>query len=413
MNSTIIFWTVAAVFVAVALAFLLPPLLRRQRTDTTRAGRRGINIAVYRDQLKEMEADHRNGLLDDDQFASAKLELEARLAEDAIEDAEEPEPVRRSGRALGYGLAVLLPVAAFGLYAALGDPAALDRAAAGPAGQPGGHDIAQLVRQVEAKAQANPGDGEAWAMLARTYAAVGRWPEAKPAFEKAIALLPGQAALLSGYAEVLAINAGRVLDGKPMELVRQALAIDPDDIKALELSGIASFQARNYAQAAFFFKRLRGLVPPDTPYGQDIAEAEQEARRLAEGGLTGMDNLARQGKPAAAGATIRGVVDIAPALKARIGPQDTVFLFARPAAGGPPAAALRATAGNFPLEFELSDAMAMSPDNRLSNFKEVTLTARVAKSGDVKGAPGDLEGSLAQVKVGASGVKLVIDRVRE
>lgn len=412
MNPTTTFWIVAAVFVAAALAFLLPALLRR-RPAAARAGRRGINIAVYRDQMKEMEADHRNGLLTDEQFASAKVELEARLAEDALDGAEEPEAVRRGGRALGYGLAVLVPAAAFGLYVVLGDPAAIERVAAGPAAQAGGHDIAQLVSQVEEKARANPDDGEAWAMLARTYAAVGRWTEAQPAFEKAIAILPGQAALLSGYAEVLAINGSRVIEGKPMELVKQALAIDPDDIKALELSGIASFQDKNYAQAAFFFKRLRGLVPPETPYAQDIAEAEQEARRLAEAGLTGMDNLAGPAKPVAPGASIRGVVDIAPALKARISPQDTVFLFARPAAGGPPAAALRATAGNFPLEFELSDAMAMNPDNRLSSYKEVTLTARVAKSGDVKGATGDLEGSLVKVKVGASGVRLVIDTVRE
>jgi cytochrome c-type biogenesis protein CcmH len=127
--------------------------------------------------------------------------------------------------------------------------------------------------------------------------------------------------------------------------------------------------------------------------------------------MTGLDNLS-DAAPAAAGATIKGTVDLAPALKGKVSAQDVVFLFARSADGGAPVAAIRANAGSFPLEFELSDAMAMNPDSRLSSFKEVTLTARIAKSGDVKGAPGDLEGSLKRVKVGASDVRLVIDTVR-
>ena len=75
-------------------------------------------------------------------------------------------------------------------------------------------------------------------------------------------------------------------------------------------------------------------------------------------------------------------------------------------------AAIRSTADKFPLEFELSDAMAMNPDNKLSNFKEVTLTARVSKSGQPMGAAGDLEGSVVNVKVGSKGIKLLIDKIK-
>ncbi len=110
--------------------------------------------------------------------------------------------------------------------------------------------------------------------------------------------------------------------------------------------------------------------------------------------------------------TTQGALSLAPALKAKVSDQDVVFLFARSGASGAPVAALRATAGQFPLEFELNDGMAMNPDNRLSNFKEINLTARISKSGDVKGASGDLEGELKAVKVGAKGVKLVIDKVK-
>lgn len=417
-----LFWIAAVVCVAIALAFVLPPLLRKKAGEA-KAARRDINIAVYRDQMKEMEADRANGLLSEDQFQTAKLELEARLAEDALaKEAMDTTPVRVGGRKLGFSLAAVLPAAAFGLYFLLGNPAALTaiaeaQANPNPDAVQGEHDIMKMIQQVEEKTRQDPNDGQAWTILAKTYSAVGHWPEALNAWEKAIKLRPEEPAVMSGYAEALAIANNRVLEGKPMELVLKALEKDPNDIKGLELAGIGSFQQKSYAKAAFYFKQLHKLLPPESPYAQDILGAQKEAENLVKSALTGMDDLSAQAgggdKPAAAGAIIKGSVDIAPALKARVGDKDVVFLFARAGQAGAPVAAIRATAVKFPLEFELNDSMAMSAENRLSNFKEVTLTARVAKSGDVKGAAGDLEGTAKLVKVGAKDVKLLIDTVRQ
>jgi cytochrome c-type biogenesis protein CcmH len=420
-----LFWVATVVCIAIALAFVLPPLLRKKAV-AAKAARRDINIAVYRDQMKDIESDRAGGLLSDEQFQLAKIELESRLAEDALAQNDATmAPV--ASRRLGFTLAGALPVAAFGLYFLLGNPMSLiaiaeaqekgPEAAAMAAGAGGKHDIMKMIQQVEEKAKADPNDGEAWSMLAKTYAVVGHWPEALAAYEKAIKLKPDTPAVMTGYAEALAITNNRILKGKPIELVLQALEKDPDDIKGLELAGIAAFQDKGFAKAAYYFKRLHKLLPPESPYAQDILEAQKEAARLSHTALTGMDNLADQsaGKDKAApphGATILGKVDLSPALKGKIGANDVVFLFARAAGGGAPVAAIRSTATKFPLEFELSDAMAMNPDNKLSNFKEVTLTVRVSKSGDPKGGPGDLEGSLANVKVGAKDVKLTIDKVK-
>ena len=114
----------------------------------------------------------------------------------------------------------------------------------------------------------------------------------------------------------------------------------------------------------------------------------------------------------APGASIKGRVEIAPALKARLADTDVLFLFARAGQGGPPVAAMRATAGKLPLEFELDDSMAMNPGNTLAQHKQVMLVARVSKSGNPMAQPGDLEGTVSNVTVGASGVKIVIDQVR-
>lgn len=420
-----LFWAAAAVCVVIALIFVLPALLRT-RAGADKAARRDVNIAVYRDQMKEMEADRANGLLSEAQFETAKLELEARLADDALSIDDTPEPGRVSSRRLGYTLGAVLPAAAFGLYFLLGNPASLmaiadaQTGAAHPdmAAAPGEHDFMKMVQQVEEKTRANPNDGEAWSMLAKTYAAMERWPEALPAYEKAVKLLPQKASALSGYAEALAITNNRVLAGKPMELVNQALEIDAGDMKGLELAGIDAYQKKNFAQASYFFKRLHKLMPPESPYAQDILAAQKEAERLVQTGLTGLDNLTNPPPAAdktasiAPGATIKGSVDIAPALKSRLAATDVLFLFARPGESGPPVAAIRATAGKLPLEFELNDSMAMNPGNTLSLHKQVILVARVSKSGNPMAQAGDFEGTVSNVKVGATGVKIVIDQTR-
>jgi cytochrome c-type biogenesis protein CcmH len=84
-------------------------------------------------------------------------------------------------------------------------------------------------------------------MLAKSYAAMEQWPKALQAYEKAVGLLLREALVLSGYAEALAITSKLVLTGKPMELVRQALEIDPEDMKALELAGINAFREGDFA----------------------------------------------------------------------------------------------------------------------------------------------------------------------
>jgi cytochrome c-type biogenesis protein CcmH len=418
--SVTLFWVAAVVCVVIALAFVLPPLLRKKEI-IAKAARRDINIAVYRDQMKELEADHANGMLSDAQLQAGKIELESRLAEDALakEDAG-MAPV--ASRRLGFTLAGVLPVAAFGIYFLLGNPMSLVAIAEAQANPPiaegaqGEHDIMQMIQKVEEKTKADPKNVEAWVILGKTYAAVGHWPEALNAYEKAIKLQPETPAIMTGYAEALAIANNRVLKGQPIELILKALEKDPDDMKGLELAGIYNFQEKNFAQAAYYMKHLYKLLPPESPYAQDILAAQNEANRLARGATTGLDNLADAAAPEAkaanAGATLHGVVDIAPEFKSKVTPNDVVFLFARSGSGGAPVAAIRSTAGKFPLEFELSDAMAMNPDNKLSNFKEVTLTVRVSKSGDPMGAAGDLEGSLPNVKVGSKGIKLVVNKVK-
>jgi cytochrome c-type biogenesis protein CcmH len=115
--------------------------------------------------------------------------------------------------------------------------------------------------------------------------------------------------------------------------------------------------------------------------------------------------------PTPSGAMVAGTVKLAPGLAAKASPQDTVFIFAR-AVQGPkmPLAILRKQVKDLPVTFTLDDAMAMAPNMALSNFGEVIVGARVSKSGNAVPQSGDLEGLSSTIKVGATGVAVVIDR---
>jgi cytochrome c-type biogenesis protein CcmH len=403
-----LFWVFTLGLALLALIFVLPPLLR-SRSVSSLQQRRQINIDVYRDQLRDLEAEYAQGAFDKNQFDAAKLELENRLAEDALSDEDQPI-FNKGGKKLGIALGVAIPLLAFGIYFLIGNPWAINEAV--PAVASGQHgDFSAMLDKVRQKTEENPNDGEAWLMLAKTHSVMEQWPDANKAYARAVQLQPKNATALAGYAESLAILNGRVLQGQPAELIRQALAINPKEPKALELAGIGAFQENNFAQAAYYWKQLLNQLPPDSPYAMDIAVAMKEAKERAETAfgkpldkVLGSDKVVVQ--------TINGKVEISPKLKDKVPANATIFLFAKPLEGRMPVAAIRSEASKLPLVFELNDTMAMNPEMRLSTLKEVTLTARISMSGEAMAKSGDLEGTLTPVKVGAKDIKLVIDTVK-
>lgn len=419
--SVTLFWGAAAAAVGLALTFVLPFLLRNNKNGHEKAARRDVNLAVYRDQMRDLKSELANTQLSPEQFLASKLELETRAAEDALAH-EDGVAAPVASRRLGFGLATVLPMAAIGLYFALGNPGVLTASASGQnasavAAGPTEQDILRMIQQIEARAQANPADSEAWEALATANAMMARWPEALQAFQKTYELLPTKATVMSGYAEALAMTGNLVLAGRPIELVTSALKIDPNNKKGLELAGIHAYQNQDFAQAVQFLDRLQPLLSSETPYAQEIQAMRNEAQRLAQlggatqtAGTSSPSTLDTQTVPRPT-AAVAGSVEVAAALQSRVGNQDTIYLIARAGESGPPLAAVRLAMGAFPMRFSLDDSMAMSPANTLSNHKEVVVLARISASGNPIAQPGDLEGRITGVAVGTKSVKLVIDRV--
>ena len=383
----------AALLAAVALLLVLRPLVGRKRAQ--RLSRSEANVSIYKDQLRELDAERAAGTLSPDDHRRARLELEARLLEDVPAVEVERAPVSARRAALAVGIAV--PVVAAMVYFVAGTPRALDPQEAVPSAA----QVEAMVARLAAKLRENPDDADGWKLLGRSYSVMGRFQEAVDAYAKAVQRAPRDAQLLADFADALAMARGQRLDGEPARLVERALQIDPKNLKALALAGTAAFERQDYASAAALWGRMLPLVPADSEDARMISGNVEEAKKLAGIGASGKVHPG-----------VRGTVELAPALRKQVKPDDIVFVFARAAEGPPmPLAVLRAKAGELPLAFNLNDSMAMAQGLTVSAHPRVVVTARVAKSGGAKPAPGDLEGKSPPVANDAAGVTVLIDSV--
>ncbi len=399
------FLVVSALLLAGALFHVLRPLVRARARDAV--SRDAANIAVYRDQLRELEIDLKAGTLAADQYDKARREIEQRLLEDVGGAAQAVRPGRARLGAVALGLAI--PLCAMLVYWVVGLPQAMIPGAlqqADATHEVTDEQIAAMIERLAARLKQSPDNPEGWAMLARSYAAIGRFGEASSAFVEALKRTPDDAQLLADYADALGMAQGRNLRGEPEKLIARALKADPDNVKALALAGTVAFEKKDYSGAVRRWERLLQVAPPGSQLAQSVRSSIEEAQALG-----GKSSPGKASRPEAAGpGSIRGVARLSPALAARIAPTDTVFIYAR-AAEGPrmPLAILRKQARDLPVSFVLDDSMAMNPQMKLSSVPRVVITARVTKTAEATARPGDLEGESAPVRVGADRVEVVIN----
>ncbi len=278
----ITFVVIAIVMVAIALAWVVVPLLRHRHRASV--GREASNVAILRDQLKELESDYAGGAVAREQYEQAKRELEQRvLEESAPAQVATPAASTHAGWRTAIAVAAVVPAAALVLYVLWGDHAAFSPETQVAAQQE--HDLSPaqvnaMVEKLVAKLKNEPGNVEGWVILARTYYAMGRYSEAVPAFERATALAPDDAPLLADYADALGAMQ-KSLQGKPTELVTKALQVDPTYWKALALAGTAAFDRKDFKQAVTYWEDLKKVIPPGVDMSKSLDSSIAEARQLA------------------------------------------------------------------------------------------------------------------------------------
>jgi cytochrome c-type biogenesis protein CcmH len=288
----ILFWLICALFIVIALAFVLPPLFETEEVTET-AGQREANIAVYRDQISELEADVRNGLISKEQYQQEHEELERRLLEDVAgaDVVATKQVARKITRMAIYAIGLAVPLAAVLIYLQVGNRQAIAGPPPGfrpPAGIQAQGSQPRSQEQIEASVAAlakrleqSPNDVDGWRMLANSYMSMERYSDAARAFEKASALKPNDADLLADYAFSLAMTNDRRLQGRPQELLQKALQLDPENSKVLQLAGGAAYEAKNFEQAIVYWEKLLAKTPRESELGQLVAQRIADARAQA------------------------------------------------------------------------------------------------------------------------------------
>ncbi|HEX5307330.1 MAG TPA: tetratricopeptide repeat protein [Dyella sp.] len=326
-------------------------------------------------------------------------------------------PLMRHGRAQGrsrgvfalaLGIAFALPLAAAGLYLTVGTPRALD----GVTRQAPAMDVGQALAELRAHLKDSPDDAQGWLLLAQTTSAMGQSSEARNAYDQLLRLAPNNPVAMVGWAEADSMaRADHRIEGRSRELLERAVKLEPDNQRALWLLGISDFQQDRYADAAATWRRLQPLLEPGssvaTAVAQQIAAADARAGGGAPAPASSVATAASQGP------RLTVQVSLAPALKDKLKPGDTLFVFARAEQGPPmPLAVARLDAGQLPATVELTDAMAMAPTMKLSTVPRVFIGARISHSGQAIGQAGDLEGDAGVVAVDRrEPIAVLIDQV--
>jgi cytochrome c-type biogenesis protein CcmH len=311
-----VFIGISALLTLLVMAWLVRPLLRKPTGNGISSEK--LNAAIHRDQLQALEADLARGVISQQDFETTRDELQLRLLDDT-ESFEASPKNRTTGfwtpKRTSVAVGLSLPVLALGLYLQLGTPEAINPIAAANNND---HQMKEMIDNLAERLKANPNDPKGWAMLARSYKAVGRFEEAQQAFEKAGDIVKTDPDLLVDHAELIAILAGNKLEGQPQQMIEEALRLNPEHPMGLMMSGVAAYQNADYKGAVTRWEKLLGMLPPDSPDAQQMLANIDDAR--AKGGLMATESNKLPPIPAgaAAGMTPDKINDMVDRLAARL-----------------------------------------------------------------------------------------------
>lgn len=409
------FFVAAAAVVVLALTILLWSIIGKKALVSH--SHREMNAAIYREEFAKLDQDRAENMLGEADYLQARSELQRRVIDEASHEATAITVA--SPKKTIFALVVLLPVAAIGLYLVLGNPAAIGYTA--PAQQAAAPDVNGMLEALAHKLKQDPDNPQGWEILARSYKVLGRTAEAEKAFSGAASYIEGNAQLLAIYADLVASNADGDLTGKPSELISKALKLDPNNPLALWLSGSAAFQAQDFASAIQKWKNLLAQLPKGSEEAEALQASINEATaRSSSGGtvapVAGLraDTVLSTGRSGTspALASVAGIVTLDGALRTKLSANDVVMVIARAPGERIPRAVLRASAADLPLKFTLDDTLSMSPQARMSSASEVTVEARISKSGMAMPESGDLVSGMQTVKMGVQNIRLNVNQVR-
>ena len=412
------FWIIAALFVLLALGFIVWPLFHARTENRIHRDLRNQNLLAYRTRMAELDEEFEAGIIDQDHYQQLKEELAGSMLDDVPEEDTKAAPRsrvpgRRSAMVVVLASIVVIPSMALYLYQQWG---AMDRVEeyramleAPDSDSDRAQRMGELAVQLRERLEAEPDNPEGWAMLGRTYMRIEQYDDAIYAYRRLAELDRGTAedrANAWGLAAQAAFFANQgEMTGEVSSIIEKARELNPDEVNALGLLGAHAFSQENFREAIGHWQRIVE-VAPEHPQLASIKEGLRAAySRLGEEPPEELQ--------ANAGGEVIVRVELDERFAGDVPDDAVVFVFARQAGTeqGPPLAAVRLPVSSLPTEVTLDDRNAMGPGATLSSVEEVQLMARISRTGNAQADAGDWQGRVdAPVEVGAGEIPvLVID----
>ncbi|TKV74878.1 c-type cytochrome biogenesis protein CcmI [Rhizobium sp. AU243] len=260
---SLMFWIVVAILTAAVAIVLMYPLMRKTEAPQTR---RDGEVAVYRDQLAELDRERAAGLIGDTEADYARAEIGRRLlaAAEAEEQSGKETRPRRHNLAASL-ITILLPALGLCLYIWNGSPEVPDMPLEARLEKPG-NDMNLLVARAERHLAQNPEDGAGWDILAPIYFKTLRLGDAELAYRNALRILGPSAERLTGLGETLVAGNDGIVIEAARDAFAQAEELKPGNPRARFYLALSLEQAGKADEARAAFTALAADAPAGAPW---------------------------------------------------------------------------------------------------------------------------------------------------
>lgn len=408
----ILFWSIASSFLLISIIVIIRTLFRNNDAKYS-------NKATHDQKLREIYIDIENKLISESEAKDAIIELKKLIQKDSENIDFTNSKLRnlkiRSKKIISILIFILVPVFVLTIYSYIGSSNSIKLLATNTSSQELSNDnlvsVEEMLKGVERRLIDDPDNANDWLMLANSYVVLKRYTDAIRAYENLYRLNGDDPSLLFRYADVLAMANSGIFKGKPTELVKKGLQLDPENTMGLWLAGLAEYEEGRINKAIDYWQRVLPKLEKGSDEEKNIKKYIEFAAK--ENNIS-LDNSAVE-KTNLSEYSIKLNIELSSDFSA-VDINNTVFIYAKPVNSNikMPIVVLRKKVSDLPLELSLDDSMSMLPNNKLSGYESVIVLARISKTGNAKSEKGDLIGVSNPISTRSKEtIKIIINSIVE
>tara|TARA_B100000427_G_scaffold309140_1_gene297907 strand:+ start:555 stop:1784 length:1230 start_codon:yes stop_codon:yes gene_type:complete len=408
----ILFWSIASSFLLISIIVIIRTLFRNNDAKYS-------NKATHDQKLREIYIDIENKLISESEAKDAIIELKKLIQKDSENIDFTNSKLRnlkiRSKKIISILIFILVPVFVLTIYSYIGSSNSIKLLATNTSSQELSNDnlvsVEEMLKGVERRLIDDPDNANDWLMLANSYVVLKRYTDAIRAYENLYRLNGDDPSLLFRYADVLAMANSGIFKGKPTELVKKGLQLDPENTMGLWLAGLAEYEEGRINKAIDYWQRVLPKLEKGSDEEKNIKKyiefAAKENNISLDNSVVEKTNLSEY--------SIKLNIELSSDFSA-VDTNNTVFIYAKPVNSNikMPIVVLRKKVSDLPLELSLDDSMSMLPNNKLSGYESVIVLARISKTGNAKSEKGDLIGVSNPISTRSKEtIKIIINSIVE